>query len=70
LVPGPAEERSGSTEADELPLKEIPPMISERRKVLPQARQRATSVETLRSSVAIFERQDGQLICMNAAIMP
>ncbi len=43
-----------STEANELPLKEIPPMISERRKVFPQARQRATSVETLMSSVAIF----------------
>jgi hypothetical protein len=56
-------------EAEAAP-KETPPTISERRNVFPQARQRATSVETLMSSVAIFERQDGQVICMNAAIMP
>jgi len=42
----------------------VPPRISETWQVLPQARQRATSVETLISSVAILARQVGQVICM------
>src|ERR1700748_575385 len=37
----------------------VPPRTSDGWKVLPQARHRATSVVTLMSSDAIFERQDG-----------
>src|SRR5579862_434767 len=40
------------------------PMISESRKVLPQERQRATSVATLMSSGAMRDRQDGQMTSM------
>jgi hypothetical protein len=42
----------------------VPPRISEMWNVLPHERQSATSVETLISSVAIFARQVGQVICI------
>src|SRR3954462_4328975 len=42
----------------------VPPRISETWQVLPHDRQSATSVDTLMSSVAIFARQLGQVICM------
>jgi hypothetical protein len=42
----------------------VPPRLSEMWNVLPQARQSATSVETLISSVAILARQVGQVICI------
>src|SRR3984957_10826370 len=44
----------------------IAPMISERRKVLPQERQSATSVDTLMSPAAIFARQEGQMTSMDS----
>jgi hypothetical protein len=49
----------------------VPPKASEMWNVFPHERQRATSVETLMSSVAIFARQEGQVICMKfEGIMP
>src|ERR1700678_4270442 len=56
-APGGGELRSG-------PLDETSPAISENRKVLPQARQSARSVDTLMSSTAIADRHAGQIVLM------
>ena len=43
----------------------VPPRTSDTWQVLPHERHSATSVDTLMSSVAIFARQLGQVICMD-----
>ena len=54
----------GGGELRSAPLAEPPSTISEKRKVLPQARQSARSVETLISSIAIADLHDGHMVFM------